>query len=103
MTGEGADEKPPGLEEVKSEHGRHRALCATAGVLGRRGFAVENAAARICREAGGRVSFYVWVRDLDFPVPVNDDARRLEIIVDGLGCHSMAALSWLSTPPLCPC
>ena len=33
--------------------GHHRAACAQAGVLGRRGYAVESAAARICREAGG--------------------------------------------------
>ena len=35
--------------------GHHRAACATVGVLGRRGFALELAAARVCREAGGRV------------------------------------------------
>ena len=32
--------------------GHHRAACSTSGVLGRRGFALESAAARICREAG---------------------------------------------------
>ena len=37
-------------------HGHHRAVCATVGVLGRRGFAPESAAARYCREAGARVS-----------------------------------------------
>ena len=31
--------------------GHQRAACAEAGVLGRRGHAVESAAARICREA----------------------------------------------------
>ena len=34
--------------------GHDRAACARAGVLGRRGFAVESAGARICREAGGQ-------------------------------------------------
>ena len=63
--------------------GHHRVSCAMAGVLGRRGFAVESISARICREAGGRVSKNVLVRDLDLPVPVND-ARRLEVVVDGL-------------------
>ena len=62
--------------------GHHRASCAQAGVLGRRGFAVESAAARICREAGGRVATNVFVRDLDLPDPVND-GRRLEVVVDG--------------------
>ena len=32
--------------------GHHRAACSVAGVLGRRGFALESAAARVCREAG---------------------------------------------------
>ena len=36
--------------------GHHRAACSVAGVLGRRGFALESAAARVCREAGGRVT-----------------------------------------------
>ena len=62
--------------------GHHRAACARAGVLGGRGWAVENAAARICREAG-RVSTKVLVRDLDLAAPHVDDARRLEVVVDG--------------------
>ena len=45
--------------------GHHRAACPRAGVLGRRGFAVESAAARICREAGGRVTVNMMVRDMD--------------------------------------
>ena len=36
--------------------GHHRAACARSGVLGRRGFAVESAAARVCREGGARVT-----------------------------------------------
>ena len=62
-------------------YGHHRASCATAGVLGRRGFAVENAAARICREAGGSVSTNVWVRDLDLrcPSPLHGSAQ---LVVD---------------------
>ena len=32
--------------------GHHRAACARAGVLARRSFALESAAARVCREAG---------------------------------------------------
>ena len=47
--------------------GHHRSACATSGVLGRRGFALESAAARVCREAGGRVTLNVWVCDLDLP------------------------------------
>ena len=62
----------------------HRSACATTGVLGRRGFAVESAAARICREGGGRVRTNVLVRDLDLGVMNHLDGRRLEVIADGL-------------------
>ena len=48
--------------------GHHRSACAVVGTLGRRGFPLENAAARICRKAGGRVRTNVFVRDLDFGV-----------------------------------
>ena len=59
------------------EFGHHRAACAqAAGVLSRRGWTLENVVARICREAGGRVSTNVFMRDLD--------GRRLEVVVDGL-------------------
>ena len=61
--------------------GHHRAACARDGVLGRRG-ALESVAARICREAGGRVSTNVMVRDQDL-VQFAGDARRLEV-ADGL-------------------
>ena len=40
--------------------GHHRSACAVAGVLGRRGFAVESAIASICREGGARVSTNVF-------------------------------------------
>ena len=33
--------------------GHHRAACSMTGSLGRRGFPLESAAARVCREAGG--------------------------------------------------
>ena len=64
--------------------GRHRAACSRTGVLGRRGFAVESAAARVCREAGGRVATNMFVRNLDLGVPRAADNRRLEVVVDGL-------------------
>ena len=68
--------------------GHHRAACARAGILGRRGFALESVAARICREAGGRVTTNVMVLDLDLAGPNLLDARRLEVVVS----------SWLWTP-----
>ena len=64
--------------------GHHRAACARAGVLGQMGFAVESVVARICREGGGRVRTNIMVRDLDMELPHGEDARRLEVVVDGL-------------------
>ena len=61
--------------------GHHHAACSRTGVLGRRGFAVERAAAR---EAGGRVANNMFVRNMDLGVPRAADSRRLEVVVDGL-------------------
>ena len=54
------------------------------GVLGRRGFALESAAAQVCREAGARVATNLFVRDMDLGVPNGRDSRRLEVVADGL-------------------
>ena len=42
--------------------------CQVAGVLGRRGFPIESAVARVCREAGDRATTNVRVQDLDIPL-----------------------------------
>ena len=63
--------------------GHHRSACSRTR-LGRRGFPLESAAARICREAGGRVATNMFVRNLDLGVPSAADNRRLEVVVDGL-------------------
>ena len=72
--------------------GHHRAACARASVLGGRGFSVESAAARVCREARARVSTNVFVRDLDLAV-VGQDGRRLEVVADGLPLFGGAQLA----------
>ena len=64
--------------------GHHYASCTRTGALGRRGFALESVAARVCGEAGGRVTKNVMVRDLDLPVLNATDSRQLEVVVDGL-------------------
>ena len=52
---------------------------------------MESATARVCREAGGRVTQNVMVRDLGLAEPQPADGRRLEVVVDGLslfgGCQ----------------
>ena len=73
--------------------GHHRAACARAGVLAGRGWAVENVAARICREAGGRVTTNVLVRNLDLVGPDIADNRRLEVVADGLPLFGGAQLA----------
>ena len=73
--------------------GHHRAACAEAGVLGRWGFALESAAARICREAGARVGTNVMVRDMDLLPQSHLDTRRLEVVADGLPLFHGAQLA----------
>ena len=63
--------------------GHHRAACAVAGVLGRRGFPLV-AAAQVCREAGARVSTNLPSPGHDLAEFNNLDGRRLEVVADGL-------------------
>ena len=49
---------------------------------------MESAAARVCREAGGRVASNLLVRNMDVGVPHAGDNRRLEVVVDGLPLFS---------------
>ena len=53
-------------------------------MLGRRGFALESEAARVCREAGGRVVANLFVRNMDLGLSRAGDNRRSEVVVDGL-------------------
>ena len=66
-------------------------------MLGRRGFALESAAARVCREAGGRVAANLFVRNMDLGLPRSGDNRRLKVVVDGLPLF-MTVPSWQLTP-----
>ena len=61
--------------------GHHRAACTEAGVLGRRGYALESADAQVCREAGGRVSTNVMVSDLDVAEPRVDGRGRVATVL----------------------
>ena len=63
-----------------------------AGVLGRR-FVLGSAAARVCREAGGRVTVNVRVQEMDFLPFRQVDHRRLEVVVDGLPLFRGAQLA----------
>ena len=63
--------------------GDHRFACAQVGVLARRAGPLDQAAARICREAGARVAAHVALRDLNLDVPAAD-GRRIEVVANGL-------------------
>ena len=82
-----------GCGRLLDSSGHHRAACANVGVLGRRGFALESAATRVCREAGGRASVNQCVRDLDIAAPNAADNRRLEVVADGFPLFHGAQLA----------
>ena len=60
------------------------AACSVAGVLGGRGFPLEQAAAQVCREAGAGVRTNTFVRDMDLEGVNVFDGRRLEVVADDL-------------------
>ena len=85
-------------------YGHHRAACSRTGVLGRRGFALESAVARVGRDTGGLVAANLYVRNMDLGLPragnnkrlevvVDGDNMRLEVVVDGLPLHGGAQLA----------
>ena len=65
------------------QYGNHRAACPRVGRLRSRGIPLEQAAARVCREAGATVATNVLLRDRNVIVDRQDD-RRLEVIANGL-------------------
>ena len=82
---------PSGFPPLSVDAFGHR--CATIGVLGRRGFSLESAAAHVCREASGRVSVNVFVSDLDIAILGVMDNIRLEVVADGLPLFHGAQLA----------
>ena len=51
------------------------------------GGALERAAARVCREAGARVTTHTLLSDLNVPSVDRFDNRRIEVITNGLPLH----------------
>ena len=49
--------------------------------------------ARVCREAGGRVTTNLMIRDLDLTQPGVADARKLEVVANGLPLFGGAQLA----------
>ncbi|CAK0790564.1 unnamed protein product, partial [Prorocentrum cordatum] len=73
--------------------GDHRAACPRAGVLKKRSIPLEKAAARICREAGGRVAENQLLRDLNVDGVDPRDGRKIEVIAIGLPLWGGAQLA----------
>ena len=61
--------------------------CAEAGVLGKRGFPLQ------CAAAGARVTTNAFIRDLDLGEFNRLDGRRIEVIADGLSLWQGAQLA----------
>ena len=67
-------------------------------MLGRRGYALESVLARICGEAGDRVTTNILVRDLDVEHLQGPEGRRLEVVADGFLLFGRAQLAVDTTP-----
>ena len=73
--------------------GDHHSACPRTGVLRSRGGPLEIAAARVCREAGARVTMRTRITDLNIPAPCRLDERRIEVIANGLPLWNGAQLA----------
>ena len=73
--------------------GNHRAACPRSGALRERGSPLEQAAARVCREAGARVTTHTLLSHLNIPSVSHVDNRRIEVIVNGLPLFQGAQLA----------
>ena len=82
-----------GVARPTDSRGHHRAPCATSCLLGCRGYPLESCAARICREAGARVSTNIRDQDLDLLPGGRLDDRRLWVVADGLPLFHGAQLA----------
>ena len=80
--------------------GHHRAACARVGVLGRRGFAVVSAGARICREGGARVVTNALLRDFDLVLQILETNGGWRFWPTD--CRFSVARSWQWTRRSCP-
>ena len=82
-----------GCGSVLDALGRHRASCPVTGRLRIRAGPVERTLARIFREAGARVRFNAFLRDMNIGVPAGD-GRRIEVLAQDLPCFGGASWQW---------
>ena len=79
-----------GCHEPLDPLGNHRAACLHSGTP--RDEPVERVVARICREAGARVKFNAFLRDMNLSVATSD-LRRIEVLAQDLPCFGGAQLA----------
>ena len=77
---------------VLDSRGDHRAACPTVGKLAQRAKPLEQAWARVCREAGARVLENCLLRDLNLEGVAGTDGRRLEVVANNLPLWNGAQL-----------
>ena len=66
--------------------------CARSGRVRKRAAPVEHMLARVFREAGARVRFNVFLRDMNVGVAASD-ARRIEVLAQDLPCFGGSQLA----------
>ena len=81
-----------GCHEPLDTLGRHLAACPRTGRLRKLASPIERMLARICREAGVRVRFNAFLRDMNVHVRA-DDERRIEVLAQDLPCFGGAQLA----------
>ena len=81
-----------GCHEPLDPLGHQRAACPHSGHTQKRATPVERVMARICREAGARVKFNAFLKDMNVSVPTSD-LRRIEVLAQDLPCFGGAQLA----------
>ena len=81
-----------GCGDPLDTHGHHRAACTRTGRVKKRATPTERVLVRIFREAGARVRFNAFLRDMNVGVPA-DDPRRIEVLAQDLPCFAGAQLA----------
>ena len=72
--------------------GIHRATCTSSGRVRKRAAPVERMLARVFREAGARVRFNAFLRDMNVGVAASD-ARRIDKLAQDLPCFGGSQLA----------
>ena len=78
-----------GCHSALDVRGRHRAACTLSGRVKKRATPTEHVLARVCREAGARVRFDAYLRDMNVGV-LASDGRRIEVLAQDLSCFGGA-------------